>query len=270
MRERLGALWDKLGLRAKVITLRGRSDREVHARAAAERVGLAIDFFYAERHPKGGTAGCFDSHQRVCREALAAGEKRVLVLEDDFDPTDELFHEEGCKALKEAIDFVHARDDWHIVYLGVLPNVWCEKSVRVGKFMYRLRPWACTHAMILSEAYMRQVASWTFVEEGKDAYDWRHRSCEHAYAFHPQAFKQYESPSDIRATQLPAPPVLRDMPLNVASWYALNIGVSLGHALCVLTVAALVGSLASSSSRHNDTFAKRTLQKAARARMARN
>jgi GR25 family glycosyltransferase involved in LPS biosynthesis len=258
--EKVTQLWDRLGLVGKVINLRERTDRAEHAIQSAKSIGLPIEFYYTEKHPDGGVAGCFESHQNVCREALASGQKRLLVLEDDFEGTEDLLKEEGLKALEEAIEFVNTREDWSIVYLGVLPNIWFEKSVRVGPHMYKLKPWACTHAMIVSEKYMKEIVSWKFTQYGKDAYDWRHRKCEHAYAFHPQAIKQFDSPSDIR-TQLPTPTFLRDVPLNAASWYALNIGISLGHALAVFACIALIMSFTADAKTANKNLAKKTLEK---------
>lgn len=259
--ETVSELWAKLGLVGRVISLKGRSDRESHARENAKTIGLPIDFFFAERHPKGGTYGCFDSHQQVCRQALQRGDKMLLVLEDDFEATEELFTESGVKALRESIEFVLTRSDWDIMYLGVLPNIWIEKSQRVGKYIYKLKPWACTHAMIVNENYMKEIVTWKFLETaGKDAYDWRHRKCERAFAFHPQAIKQYDSPSDIRNVQLSVPAVFRDLPINLASWYALNIGSSLGQSVCVLLVGALTITMAKSSMKHNSEFAQKVLK----------
>jgi GR25 family glycosyltransferase involved in LPS biosynthesis len=176
--ETLEQLWSRLGLVARVITLKGRTDREKHARESASKVKLPIEFFFAERHPKGGTQGCFDSHQQVCQKALDRGDKMVFILEDDFEATAELDTEKGKRALRESIEFVKTRNDWDIMYLGVLPNIWFEKSHRVGSHVYRMKPWACTHAMIVSEKYMKEIVTWKFNESGKDAYDWRHRKNE--------------------------------------------------------------------------------------------
>jgi GR25 family glycosyltransferase involved in LPS biosynthesis len=259
--DKLTEIWDRLGLVGKVINLRDRTDRAEHAIKSAKSIGLPIEFYYADKHPEGGVAGCFESHQNVCRDALLRGERRLLVLEDDFEGTEEILKEEGIAALKEAVDFVTTRDDWSIVYLGVLPNIWFEKSERVGPHMYRMKPWACTHAMIVNEAYMKEIVQWKFTRYGKDAYDWRHRKCERAFAFHPQAIKQFDSPSDIR-TQMPTPTFLRDLPLNAASWYALNIGISLGHALAVFACIAVIMSFTAADSKTaNKKYATKTLER---------
>jgi hypothetical protein len=256
--ERYQLLWEKLGVKGNVINLRGREDRALSAKQGAELIGLPLQFHTFDRHPDGGTAGCFDSHQKVCRKILESGQKFGLILEDDFGPTVELLTDEGYKALKEAINFILTSKDWSIVYFGVLPNIWFEKSVRTGKHLYKMKPWACTHAMVLSESYMKKVINWSFGGTGKDAYDWRHRKCESAYAFHPQAFKQIESSSDIRSNQMQVSGPIRDLPVNLASWYALNIGASLGQTLCVFGVIVATMSMTSSDN-HYKTLAKRSL-----------
>lgn len=263
MLPKLREIWDSLGLRGKVINLKGREDREKHAKEMSEKIGLAIDFFYADKHPVSGAAGCFQSHQLVCKEALERGEKRVLIFEDDFIATEELFTVEGIGALQEAVEFANEQTKWSIIYLGVLPNIWFENSSRVGKYVYKMKPWACTHAMILSEKYMKEVVSWKFMGSDNDAYDWRHRKCKDAFTIHPQAFKQMESYSDIDHSQIPTPPLLRDVSLSLASWYAMNVGVSLGNALCVFVVATITLGMSSSGS-HNKKIAKTALEKLAR------
>lgn len=257
--ERYHKLWKKLGVKGQVINLRDRQDRAQSSLKNAELLGLPIEIFSVDRHPEGGEAGCFDSHQKVCKKALEMGQKYALVFEDDFGPTDDLKTDEGYKALKEAINFVTTSNDWSIVYLGVLPNIWFEKSVRTGKHIYKVKPWACTHAMILNEDYMKEIVSWKFFGNGLDAIDRRHRKCEKAYAFHPQAFKQIESPSDIRhANNISGP--IRDLPVNIASWYALNVGSSVGQSFLIFAVIVFSMSLTSSDS-HNKSLAIKVLTK---------
>jgi hypothetical protein len=253
-------LWEKLGVKGQVINLKERDDRAKSSLLNAQLIGLPIEIFTVERHPDGGEAGCFESHQKVCQSALDNGQKFALVFEDDFGPTVELMSDHGYSALKEAIEFVLTSNDWSIVYLGVLPNVWHEKSIRTGKHLYRVKPWSCTHAMIIHENYMREIVKWRYLGKGADAIDRRHRKCEKAYAFHPQAFKQIESPSDIRHNSYNFTGPIRDLPVNLASWYALNIGVSLGQSLIVFAVIVFLMSITSSES-HYKKLAVRTLKR---------
>jgi len=259
-KQRSQAAWAKLGLSARVITLRSRSDRALHVDQAAHAAGMPYTLFQVDRHPSGGTRGCFESHVSLCREALSRGDRAMLVLEDDFDPTSEFLNsEQGLEALEELVHFVTTRRDWDLMFLGVLPNIWTANSERVGRRVYKLAPWACTHAYIISEPYMRIVAHWTFKQDGPDAIDWRFRSCPRAYAVHPQIFKQYDSPSDIRSLQLPAPAFLRDLPVNAASWYALHVGASLAQTAVVVWAAAVMLSLARSTAGQHKSLARAAL-----------
>lgn len=251
--------WASIGVKPKVISLKSREDRQLHAQESAAKLGLEIDFFLAERHPGGGAHGCFDSHIKVCQDAIMKQQKRVFILEDDFEGTDELLNGSGSPALEEAIAFINSTDDWDILYLGVLPNIWSETSERKGKYMYKCKPWSCTHAMIINEDYMKKMSEWTFGEKGKDAIDWRHRKCERAYSFHPQAMKQCESPSDIRASQIPAPHFIRDMPVNSASWYARNVGYSMGKLLAISGISVLTFAMGRASVGQNKEFATKKL-----------
>ena len=121
------------------------------------------------------------------------------------------------------------------MYLGVLPNIF-QHSELVGKYCYKLKPWSSTHAMIVNEKYMKKIVSWTWREDIKDAYDARHRTCEEAYATHPIIFRQFDSPSDIRSSQTHAPNYIRDLPVHIAGWYAVNIGTGLPHFSMLLLI----------------------------------
>jgi hypothetical protein len=258
----LKKLWEKLDTKTYVINLKNRTDRAEKAQRNADNVGLDVEFYSVEKHKDGGVAGCFESHQEICRLALKNNLKKVMILEDDFEGTSEIQTDVGLKALEEFINFSISDSSWDILYLGVTPNVWFEKSTRSGKYIYRMKPWCCTHAMIVSEKYMKEIVTWNFVGDGKDAYDWRHRTNEHAYSLHPQLFKQYESPSDIRNIQLPVPDVLRDVPNSFLSWYALNVNYSLIHGFCIFAIVAILFSASKSSSKQNETFAKTIFSRA--------
>ena len=103
---------------------------------------------------------------------------------------------------------------------------------------------------------MKIASQWTFKENGKDAIDWRFRSCRRAYTIHPQAFNQNNSPSDIEHFQTPAPTWFRHIPASAASWYALNVGFSVSQILLVLFVVFLISWMTSSKNRD---FANRVL-----------
>jgi hypothetical protein len=232
-------LWARLGLTARVINLESRKDRQLLAMKHAGEIGLPIEFYFA-KPVSNGIRGCFESHQNVCRQALERGEKRVLILEDDFLPTKSLFTQVGIKALSEAIEFALSSESWNIIYLGVIPNVWTKSSERIGQHLFKIFPYAQTHAMILSESYMKEVVSWKFTGL---AYDWMHRKTERVFAIYPQAFTQAESISNItssRTFQIGIPLTIIDSLSNAANWYALHVGEKLSLVLFMITIFVLM------------------------------
>ena len=229
----MDSLFRSLQCTPVVISLRTRSDRHAHVEKAAQECGLGkIDMLLVDKHSVSGAQGCFESHVQLAKMQVQKNIPHQLVLEDDFAGTDELLKTaKGLKSLRAAITFVQHRKDWDLFYLGVLPNVWTEFTERQNEYVYRMTPYACTHAYIISLEYAKEVATWTWNRTNKDAIDWRYRSCKKAFVCHPQIFKQAESPSDINHFTIPVPLFARDFPLNLASWYGLNVG----HPLLALT-----------------------------------
>ena len=113
----------------RVISLPDRLDRRTEISKELARVGLAVGegpvrMFDAIRpadtagFPSVGARGCYLSHLHVLREALEAGTKRLLVLEDDA-----LFTREISGA-GELLDLCKS-DDWDFLYPGhvMLPAI---------------------------------------------------------------------------------------------------------------------------------------------------
>jgi hypothetical protein len=250
---------------AVIINLKERKDREMLAQNNAKIMGLEVNFYYAERNHISGTIGCFESHQNVCRQALQKGMKRLLVLEDDFCPTDEMFSKDGVAALREVVEFANSTNEWNIIYLGVMPNVWSESTNVVGKHLYKMKPWSCTHAMILNEDYMKEIITWKFSKFiEKDAYDWRHRKCSQAFTVHPQLIKQLESASDVRNFQIPIPngiKFLRDAPTKFISFYARYIKFSMLNIICVFFLLLSIKILFGNQKPHMLKFAEKLAPK---------
>ena len=68
-KEIFPTLFDK----AICINLKERDDRMENAQKEFDKVGLGqmVEFLRVDRHPRGGSYGCFDSHRRAVREAQA-------------------------------------------------------------------------------------------------------------------------------------------------------------------------------------------------------
>jgi hypothetical protein len=163
----------------------------------------------------------------------------AFILEDDFETTgDYLNNTKASEGLNEAVEFISTNTTWELMYFGVLPNWWTSNSKRIGKLVYKLQPWACTHAYIINESYMKEVSTWSYTGT---AIDKMYRSCKNAFAIQPQVFKQRNSPSDIDHFVTPCPDFLRDIPVNFSGWYALNVGISGMNLLfvCIIFLAIL-------------------------------
>jgi glycosyl transferase family 25 len=109
-----------------IINLPARTDRR---REMIEQLGLAgvdasdprVIFFDAVRpsdaggFPTIGTRGCFLSHLGVLKSALAAGHRRILILEDDAN-----FIKDFARAFDTLVVPRLERPDWGMAYLGAL------------------------------------------------------------------------------------------------------------------------------------------------------
>ena len=216
-------MWDELP-KPNVISLKYRKDRHEEVKNESSKIGLNVNMHYVDKHPKGGEQGCFESHVQLCKMSLEAGHKQAFILEDDFEVTGDFLNQNSkcIDALLEAIEFMKNKK-WKLFYLGVLPNWWTSNSKRVGKLIYQLQPWACTHSYLIHESYMKEVSEWKYTGTPIDK---MYRNCDLAFAIQPQIFKQRNSPSDINHFITPCPDFLRDVPVNFSGWYSLNIGIS--------------------------------------------
>lgn len=109
--------------RIRIISLRRRTDRRSETVQEFARHGLAIDgdrvaFFDAIEPPEAGgfsnpaVRGCFLSHLAVLEQALEAGARNVLVIEDDI-----AFARGFSRLASEALRQLEAQP-WDLAYLG--------------------------------------------------------------------------------------------------------------------------------------------------------
>ena len=89
-------------------------DRRKHAERYFEKLNIPARFFFAQKHPKGGMYGCFDSHIQILFDAYERDLNNILVFEDDFLPSSSYSQE----LLLKAINFMQTNDDWDIFHLG--------------------------------------------------------------------------------------------------------------------------------------------------------
>lgn len=135
-------MWDFVD-KAYVITLDSATHRHARVDRELERVQLTnkAEVVKMRRHPISGKHGCWDSHVRIVDQAKRDGARTALVLEDDFQFTDDY-----DQYLQYARQFVESMppDSWDFLLLGLfavdtsrapelpLPSEVQKHIVRVG------------------------------------------------------------------------------------------------------------------------------------------
>jgi glycosyl transferase family 25 len=171
------------------INLKSRPDKLDHCRRFFDFFSIPATVFSAEKHanPK---QGCFESHIETVCTAYKAGAEHVLVLEDDFLPTNL-----NPITLNEVILFLKRRNaGCDIFYLGCYIDIdLVLPKTRVSENIYRVRPMG-THAYIMTRSGMAKVANAVYRRHTIDAY---YRKRLRGYAHLPTLFSQRNVPNDI-------------------------------------------------------------------------
>jgi hypothetical protein len=105
---------------AYCISLQSRPDRVTEAARQFHRVGLCrhVTFFRPAKHATMPKVGIWESHRAVGLEALARGQQRVLIFEDDVRFARHV-SPRTARAVGRALDRLPA--DWTIFFLGHWP-----------------------------------------------------------------------------------------------------------------------------------------------------
>jgi len=91
-----------------IITLEGEKKRQDYCREVMKKLGWDFEFFYAKRHPMGGTWGCYESHMLVIKRCMDEKLGYVLICEDDILPT-KYFSQE---LMQKSFEFMKSNDKW--------------------------------------------------------------------------------------------------------------------------------------------------------------
>lgn len=142
------------------ITLNSSLERQKHAEFFFKKLNIPCRFFIAHKHPNGGMYGCFDSHIQVLKNAYKKGLNNILVLEDDFLPTDSYSEDR----LNKAIQFMKTNKDWDIFHLGysfIKDDIYTGiTTVFNGKYItddiVQYNPF-CTQALCYSKRAIKQI-----------------------------------------------------------------------------------------------------------------
>ena len=136
---------------AYCISLQEQPERAAYAAAHFHAIGLCRQVrFYRPQRARNSERGCWTSHRAVAQHALAAGECRVLILEDD------VAFSQPIADLKPRIDRALATlpADWWCLYLGHLPY----QAYRVAPGLMRTRS-TCAHAYIANAPLLEWLAT---------------------------------------------------------------------------------------------------------------
>ena len=76
-----------------------------------------IKYFIANKHPKGGRYGCFDSHIKIIYNAYINNYNYILIFEDDV----KIAKYYNNILLNKSINFMKNNNNWDIFYLGYYP-----------------------------------------------------------------------------------------------------------------------------------------------------
>lgn len=175
-----------------VITLKERTDRQNHIVNLLRKLNIPFEFYYTERHPRGGVIGCFSSHVNVQMIALQRGYKNALIFEDDIIPTPSY----DPKIIAHIGSFMQTHPNWEMIQLGygikgsqkhelesmMIPPLYTYNnhkvnmtydsvslliSKRVSKHLLQYCG-LLTHAYCISEKAMRNIISLSSYELSKE------------------------------------------------------------------------------------------------------
>jgi len=186
-------LWEKIGP-AYCINLRSRKDRLKQAQKVFKKIGLDVSFHIVDKHPNGGSQGCFESHIQIITEAYNKGYERCIIFEDDATPTSKL----NNGLLRKCIKFMNKNKDWNIFYLGVLPEIRNHSTKHITDNIYKLSG-ICTHAYVIHRRLMEKLINMKYIGITIDYLFIQLDSC---YAVYPTLFYQGLSDSDITTNKI--------------------------------------------------------------------
>lgn len=173
----------------KCINLKSRNDRYTYCQNLFNTMNISVQFHRVDKHPKGGTFGCFQSHMDIIRDAYMAGAQNCLVFEDDIEQSPYF----NIRLVNQAIDFITSNDDWELFYLGPVPEVLKHTTKYVSKNIYKLHS-ICTHAYVIHRRLMSKMINMPFIDIPID-YIYLYNTS--AYGIIPGLFYQRADTSDI-------------------------------------------------------------------------
>jgi len=172
------------------INLKIRHDKRKWMKNQCKRRKIKFKFFIAHLH-KNPKRGCLESHLSIIKEAIARGDKHLLILEDD------------AKFLKPLNNIPLPPDDWDMLYLGgTVKNIYEKED---GNPWVKMACWT-THAYIVNlqnqELVQALLVADSFPGEIDSYYIKFIHSRFNAYMVNPMIAIQQEGYSDIEKTNV--------------------------------------------------------------------
>lgn len=140
------------------INLKHRPDRRAYAEGVFKQMGITPRFYLADKHPKGGLFGCFESHTNVMKQCLQSGCQRILVFEDDIKLTPSY----SLNKVGQGVNFMKRHPEWDLFYYGyIVSNYTANISMAAStddKQIVRYTPLA-NHAYCVNRPAMERIVA---------------------------------------------------------------------------------------------------------------
>lgn len=205
----------------RCINLITRDDRYESAKNLFNSINLNVDFYRTEKNTN-PVLGCFESHQNIIKESIKNNEPYTLIFEDDIDLSPSFTTENLHRALSL---IENLPQNWNIYFLGCCPDIKHSYTYKTDiKNIYKVNAF-CTHAYIISNKCMKDIAELEFSNKAIDAV---YHDIEHTYAYLPSLFVQGLMGSDI-GSDIGSKIIFRTWAMQMGEMYAMNVGTPMSN-----------------------------------------
>jgi GR25 family glycosyltransferase involved in LPS biosynthesis len=188
----------------RCINVTKRKDRRKYMTQLAKNIHFPIEFFPVMMNPN-TRKGCLESHLAVIENAISRGWTKVLILEDDIEPT-------GSFDKYHSWELENVPDDWDMIYLGgtVKQKLYDEADFQnyvdlQNREWIRMCCWT-THAYVVNLENAALIDDIRRAREQKDQLDQYYLDKIHTkyrcYMHNPMIFIQRQGYSDIEKAEV--------------------------------------------------------------------
>jgi glycosyl transferase family 25 len=170
------------------INLKEREDRYSSSLAEFKKYSIPVEYYRVNRNKINPDLGCFNSHTRICKEALNKGYNNIIIFEDDIEATKHLNKE----AIEKIVSFLK-KAEWSIFYLGCFPWSFFSDTKKTSfNSIFKCKAFGA-HAYAINKEYISYIAGLKW--EGK-SYDY-YTGKDYHYCYLPSLFTQKATESNI-------------------------------------------------------------------------